>query len=47
MFVVSTYFGSFSLYGAAVGDINFYKMTPCEQFYARDYDLTVLDEETL
>ncbi len=45
MFVVSTYFGSFSIYG--YGDSSFYRMTPVEQFFERDDEATSINPHTL
>jgi len=41
-FVVSTYFGSFSLYGFDSPEI--YKTTPIEQFYANDTDIFIFND---
>ncbi len=41
-FVVSTYFGTFSIYGYGNGD--FYKTSPNEQFFSNDNEPFVLDD---
>lgn len=41
-FVVSTYFGSFSLYG--YDSLDLYRTTPTEQFFANDTDIFIFSE---